>query len=136
MHGAISPDGRYVAYLTLATGEQRIAVRPIEGTAYWVVADVNSNRPRWSPDGRFIYFSSPGQGIFRIAISMEGGFRTIGEPERVATTYGDADFDVAPDGGSLVIAGAGVSREGSGQSGATIGWWQNWVQSLPEDSDL
>jgi serine/threonine protein kinase len=136
MQAHVSPSSRYVTYRTfVASGEERIAVRPIEGSAYWIVSDMNGNRPRWSPDERFIYFVSSGQGIFRIAVSTERGFRTTGEPERIGTAYGDADFDIGPGGGSLIIAGAGVSLQEASRSGATLGWWQNWVQSLPDENE-
>jgi serine/threonine protein kinase len=136
LQASISPSSRYVAFRTFASGEERIAVRPMEGTAYWIVSDMNANRPRWSSDERFIYFLSPGLGIYRIEVSTSNGFRTVGEPERVATAYGDAFFDVDPSGTTLVVTGTGVSlQEGEG-AGATLGWWQNWVQSLPETDGL
>ncbi len=130
-----SPSGRHIAYRTFSSGEQRIAVRPLEGSGYWIVSDLTGEQPRWSPDEKYIYFRSAAQsgGIFRIAVETSNGFRTVGEPERIASTYGDADFDVVRDGRSLIIAGAGVSLQEGVQTAATLGWWQNWVQSLPEN---
>ncbi|MFL5562626.1 MAG: protein kinase domain-containing protein [Gemmatimonadaceae bacterium] len=61
---AMSPDGRYVAYVAGHALQMRIAVRPVSGgRATWLTSDSTETEwlPRWSPDGeRILYLSNRG----------------------------------------------------------------------------
>jgi hypothetical protein len=83
-----------------------------------------------------MYFRAPGQGISRVAVNTDGGFRTVGEPESVVTAPYTAEFDVSPDGRYLAVAGTSVSLSAPSARVATIVWWQNWAQSLPEPEEF
>ncbi len=133
---SLSPSGRYVAYFSDASGQWRIAVRPIEGSGYWILSDMNASRPRWSPDERHIYYVAATGGIYRIAVNTTNGFRIEGEPERVVSTVGMSDYDFSPDGSVIVVTGQGVTVQEGSRSTASVGLWQNWVQSLPEPADF
>jgi dipeptidyl aminopeptidase/acylaminoacyl peptidase len=52
-----SPDGRYVAYLARQVDRHDVYVRPLDGRdARWQVSRNGASQPRWSRDGRTIYF--------------------------------------------------------------------------------
>ncbi len=55
---AISPDSRWLAYASDESGTNEIYVRPFPGTtgARWQVSIGGGNQPRWSPDGRELFF--------------------------------------------------------------------------------
>jgi serine/threonine-protein kinase len=94
---ALSPDGRAVAY---TLDRRALVVQPLSGgepieltrTAGWIAL------PRWSPDGRWLYFTMLGGpedsvGIYRV--SARGG-----TPARLLTGVGPVD--VSPDGRQMV----------------------------------
>ena len=58
LHPAISPDGRWIAYTSNESGDNEVYVRPFPGTvgAVWQVSNGGGAMPRWSADGRELYF--------------------------------------------------------------------------------
>ena len=59
--GAISPDSRWVAYQTNESGRSEVVVQgfPRAG-GKWQVSTGGGTQPRWSGDGRELYFVSGG----------------------------------------------------------------------------
>ena len=57
----VSPDGRFVAYVSGDGEDARIWVKPFpraEG-GRWLVTQDQANEPRWSPDGRELFYRTP-----------------------------------------------------------------------------
>lgn len=109
-----SPHGDRVAFWGLRAGGQRdLWTVSRSGDAASVVsltddADLDWN-PVWSPDGRFLYFSSDRGGtlgIWRLAIDEASG-RASGAPEAVPAPFPLAGYlSFARDGRRLLLAGA------------------------------
>ncbi|HWF00708.1 MAG TPA: S41 family peptidase [Caulobacteraceae bacterium] len=79
-HPAWSPDGRTVAYVTDASGEQQVATRPAEGGPERVLTHFKSGyfyTPIFSPDGKQLSFSD---GNHRLWLMNVAG----GEPRQIA----------------------------------------------------
>jgi Tol biopolymer transport system component len=112
----VSPDGRYVAFWALpvdASGrvfsgaDRDVWVQPLAGGArVRITASESSDwNPAWSPDGRFLYFSSDRGGamnIWRVAINGATGGPS-GDPVPItapAPYVGDMSFGAA---GALVF---------------------------------
>jgi Tol biopolymer transport system component/predicted Ser/Thr protein kinase len=56
-HGVFSPDGKWIAYTSDATGTGQVYIRPFPGPgAARPVSTQGGGTPRFSPDGRKIYF--------------------------------------------------------------------------------
>jgi serine/threonine-protein kinase len=52
-----SPDGKFIAYLSREVGRHELFVTPLDGTnARWRVSQNGASQPRWSRDGRTLYF--------------------------------------------------------------------------------
>ncbi len=56
---SLSPDGRWLAYSSDQTGEQEIYIKAIEGDSRVQVSSGGGTEPRWSADGREVFFRSP-----------------------------------------------------------------------------
>ena len=91
----ISPDGRWLAYVARSGTAPVVSVAPYPDTSggRWTVSSGPAARPRWSRDGRQLFYAAPG-GIFAVNVSATPAF-TATAPVRVSDA---SDFDVAADG--------------------------------------
>jgi Tol biopolymer transport system component len=90
----ISPDGRWIVFAAGGGAQSTLFIAPIRDgkvvaeTEWIAIADRGgwSNKPRWSPDGRLIYFVSRRDGYYclwaqRVALGKE---QPAAEPFNVA----------------------------------------------------
>jgi Tol biopolymer transport system component len=103
-----SPDGRWIAYQSDESGENNIYMRPFEGAGVWKITEKGGLQPRWSADGKELYYLADGQ---LMAMPIEIRERTVvrGAAKRLFSVvvhsgnYGyDQQYDVAPDGRFLM----------------------------------
>ncbi len=79
--GVVSPDGRWLAYVAGEPGETAIYVRPFpSGEGRWQIA-VSGTEPRWSSDGREMFFRHDG-GLYAVGLDTSHGF-SPGRADRV-----------------------------------------------------
>ena len=67
--GALSPDGRWIAYASNETGRYEVWLEPLPrtGARYQLTRD-GGGHPLWLPDGRSIYFDRQQQ-LFQLAVN-------------------------------------------------------------------
>ncbi len=99
---SFSPDGRFVAYRSDESGRPEVYVRPYAGAGpRHMVSTQGGGFPRWSRDGREIFFTSRGA-MTSAAVHMTPSFRSdpprklFDVPEEVLLGY--SFYDVTPDG--------------------------------------
>ena len=123
--GAFSPDGRWFAYASDESGRVEVYVRPFPpGGGKWQVSDGGGGYPRWSRDGRELFYRTD-EGIMVASVEAIGDTFRAGKPRRVLEgsfrgglgglpLAGNvfADWDVAPDSQRFVMF---PSVEDSGQ---------------------
>jgi Tol biopolymer transport system component len=81
----ISPDGRWLAYASPASGSAVIYVEPLEGEGLWQVSTGFGAYPRWSHDGRHLYYIAildPRRPLMEVDVSGDDTFR-YGKPRVV-----------------------------------------------------
>lgn len=101
--GAISPDSRWVAYQTTESGRSEVVVQGFPRAAgKWQVSTNGGTMPRWSGDGKELYFCSGGA-VMAVAIRASG--------DSVATTAPVKLFALRAEGTPLRQTYA-VSRDG------------------------
>ncbi len=111
--GQFSPDGRWVAYQSNETGRYEIYLRPLAGPGEPIpVSTQGGVYPRWSRDGRELYYIAPdatmmGVSIRRAAATLEAGVpaalfqtRRVGGGSNVIGR--GHQYDVARDGRFLI----------------------------------
>jgi len=126
-----SPDGRLVAYASDPSGRLEIYVRPFPGpgTPVRVSAD-GGHDPRWSHDGRELYFRNAAGVLSAKVLSTTPAFRAERPRLLFEGHYSHEQhnqtirfYDVAPDGRFLMLAPAGIST-------ASLVLVQNWADEL------
>lgn len=88
--GRLSPDGRWLAYVSDESGQADVYAAPLPRGPRLRVSFAGGMRPRWSRDGRAVFFLR-GTHIMRADVSV-AGFTT---PRDVLDVPGLRDFDVA-----------------------------------------
>ncbi len=110
---AISPDGRYIAFLLSqedGPDDERHVCVGLSGTDSIVVLTTRPGpylSPRWSPDGDYVAFLSPAEpsGIFVIP-ALGGSARRL-----VPTHSWSTSFDWTPDGGAILYSDSNAPDE-------------------------
>jgi serine/threonine-protein kinase len=100
-HGTVSPDGRWLAYVSDESGQLVVYVRPFpSGEGRYQVSAGSGTEPRWGRDGRALFYRS-GNVLHRVTVETGERFRA-GKPEalfdRVATGALVATYAPAADG--------------------------------------
>ena len=89
-HPASSPDGRWVAYQSDASGRHEIYVRPFPDVdaGRWQLSTSGGLQPTWGPEGKEL-FSWSDAGLISVPVDTENGF-TPGTPEVLCALDGYA----------------------------------------------
>jgi Tol biopolymer transport system component len=105
-----SPDARFIAYSSDASGSPDVYVRPTApSTASAIrVSQHGGSRPRWSGDGRELFYLAPGGKLMSVPVAADG---TPGEPQLLFTVANAVDFDPSSDGTRLLVQVADQSSE-------------------------
>src|SRR5262249_4613573 len=108
--GQFSPDSRWVAYETNESGRYEIVVQPFrEPISKWQVSTGGGLQPRWSPDGKELYYIAPGGKLMAASVTPHGTTLEVGRPvelfpTRIAggSTPFKAQYAVSRDGRFLI----------------------------------
>jgi len=104
----LSPDGRWMVYVSDESGEPEVYVRPFPGPGgRWQISSGGGTEPRWSPTGREIFFR---KGTAMMAVPVQGGATFVpGEPRQLfqgpyATEQANSpDYSVSRDGRTFLM---------------------------------
>ena len=120
--GSVSPNGRWVAYAAAQSGVLQVFVErfPAGGNRRQI-SNVGGDFPRWSPDGRELFFRSngPSDRFFVVSVEEEDGI-TPSIPEllfsnsRYINQPGNRMYDIAPTGDRFLVSaltGGATSNE-------------------------
>ena len=108
-----SPDGRWIAYQTNASGRLEIVVQGFGGDRQggrWQISKDGGVQPHWSHDGKELYFIAPDGALMATTITAAADTLSIGAPVRLFSTRINSgglganalEYDVSRDGKFLI----------------------------------
>jgi len=124
--GQISPDGKYLAFVSQETGRAEVYVEPMPpATGRWQISINGGARPKWRADGKELFFLSPDLKIMVADIQLGQGV-TAGTPHalfQIATPDGFGTiYDVSSDGQRVLVA-SGSFAEANAPITVVLNWW-------------
>ena len=108
---SLSPDGRWVAYESDVEVEGRpevyVSPYPDMPSRSFKISSGGGQSPRWSGDGREIFFVAPSQAIMVVAVATEPGFSAGAPTELIPPSLGIANqmarFDISRQDGRFLM---------------------------------
>lgn len=127
--GQFSPDGRFVAYVSTESGGEEVYVIDFPPTgAKWQVSQDGGVEPRWSRDGRQLYYFDRQNQLIAVEVKTAGGFEA-GASRTLLQFHGAVRggwrYDVAPGGERFL-----VTTPAEGETASPISVITNWTSRL------
>ena len=129
--GQISPDGRWLAYVSSELGRPEVFVSSFpEAKGKWQVSSGSGYTPRWRRDGRELFFCRTDGVLMAAEVTAGKDSLAVGtikplSDRRVFQNLNSASYDVFPDGQRLILA---LVKAGSLHTPLTL--VENWPSEL------
>ena len=128
----VSPDGRWLAYMSNESGQEEVYVRPFPdaGSARWQVSVAGGRDPKWAHSGKELFYWSAGNKMMSVGIRPGATFG-FDQPRALFSTASYVPsgpvqtYDVSPDDKRFVML-----RETSANDRSEFIVVQNWTQEL------
>jgi eukaryotic-like serine/threonine-protein kinase len=113
LQAEFSPDGRWVAFTSLESGQNEVYVRPFpQGDGKWQISSDGGSEPKWRGDGKELFYLTPNGTMMAVSISFDPTFSaappiTLFKSETLPIDLGAwggaAQYDVSKDGSKFII---------------------------------
>jgi Tol biopolymer transport system component len=131
----ISPDGRYLAYVSYESGRSEVYVQPFpQGGRKVTVSSNGGDSVRWRRDGKELFYVEE-ETLVAVAVSTVGDF-SAGRTTRLFTHPGSlgrvghrVPYDVSPDGRRFLLSEP-VADDTAEASEPSIHVVQNWYEEF------
>ena len=133
-----SPDGHWVVYTSNESGTREVYVQPfpMSSGGKWPVSNGGGSQPRWSHDGKELFYFTPGETLMAVDVNTAGGTVQLGIPKALfhASVLGGTGgaptvawrWDVSRDGQRFLI---NTALEDVAASPVTVVLnWQNAIK--------
>ena len=134
---ALSPDGRWLAYVSGVTGSPEIWVRPYPGPGVPIrISPSGGREPVWHPGGQELFYLE-GNKMMAVKVASEPGFTS--EPPQVLfegnyVQTNRPSYDVGSDGCFLMIKEADEDEGEPGQINVVLNWFEELKRLVPTDN--
>jgi eukaryotic-like serine/threonine-protein kinase len=106
-YGSLSPDGRWLAYTSNESGTPEVYVEAFRGgQGKWQVSTNEGIGPRWSSDGKELYyFHILNRVVNAVPVKEANGALQFGAAQALATSPASQQgfYDVSPDGKKILL---------------------------------
>ena len=126
----ISPDGRWLAYVSNESGRDEVYVRPFPGPgARWTISSSGGSVPRWSSHSRELFYRE-GPKLMAVAVQMSPVF-SASRPTVLFENAGLlSDFDVTADGQRFVMIETSAEPAPT-QIEVVVHWFEELKRKVP-----
>jgi len=127
----ISPDGRWLAYISNESGQNEVYVRSLKGeAARYQVSSAGGAEPMWGVDGNKLFFRN-GPFLFPATLATAPGFTVIRRDSLFAMDAAggvvESNYGVTPDGNHFIIPRL---KDGTNPPVVVFGWMDEVRESL------
>jgi serine/threonine protein kinase/Tol biopolymer transport system component len=136
----ISPDGKYMAYVSAEPAGIYVRPFPDVNKGKWQISGGGGISPLWSPDGRELFYLSK-EGVMRAPVDTKTSFNA-GKPEFLfkgpyvgpyVGSYGeDPSWDISPDGKRFLMIKQSSSTTPAATAFRKIYIVLNWFEELKQ----
>lgn len=103
----LSPDGRWLAYISNESGTMQVYVAAFQGgRGKWQVSSNGGAYPVWSHDGKELFYSYSGNSIYAVPVKEVAGVLQFGGTQEAIVSGWAAPnpwFQVSPDGKKILL---------------------------------
>jgi len=132
-----SPDGKWLAYASNASGRKEVYVQPYPGPGgTWQVSTDGGEQPVWAPDGRELFYRN-GDKVMVSTVSLQAAFqastpRVLFEGRYARDFAGNFnDYDIAPDGQHFVMVKE-AEQKAATQLNVVLNWFEDLKRRVPK----
>jgi Tol biopolymer transport system component len=138
LNGAISPDGRWLAYQSNESGVSEVYVRPFPNVdgGKWTISSGGGSRPAWNAKGSELFYLDSKNVLTAVAVESNGStfnasvartlLKTAYYPGFSLTGADLRGYDVAADGQRFLM----LKENQSTNTAATLAVVLNWRDTL------
>ncbi len=139
MDPQISPDSRWIAYVSNETGRDEVFVRPFPDVndGKWQISTDGGDGPLWAHSGRELFFVDARNDVVDVSIRTKPSFSPgTGKVlfhlrSEYVIPHWCCQWDIAPDDQRFLMARAAEAGNGAGEHTILV---ENWLQEVKEET--
>jgi serine/threonine-protein kinase len=129
-YGSFSPDGRWMAYVSSESGQDQVYVRPFPSAdGKWQISRGVGREPRWTPDGRRLFYRSA-EGLKYVSVDASEGFRAgrpvLVEQGPIGPPFNQT-YSFPPDGERLLALRPHFEEDVQWRVHVILGWQERYT---------
>ncbi len=143
--GTISPDGRFLAFVSEQTGRAEVYVQPMAQAGApnpqrWQVTSEGGQSPVWSRAGGEIFYRTH-DAVICSRVAVEPTFQ-LGKPRPVAqgtfvpATVFTPNFDATPDGQGVIVLRSGDDEQPARELRLILSWFEELRRLSPHPQQV
>lgn len=128
----VTPDGRYVAYVSNKTGGSEVYIRTFpEATNEWRASNNRGWYPRWRKDGKELFYVQ-GVSIVAVSVTTEPELAIRGREVLFSSSGLYQEFDVSDDGNRFLLLESIGDTGDQADTRTIFRIVENWVAEFPD----
>jgi Tol biopolymer transport system component len=104
--GNISPDGRWLAYMSSESGGLQVYVVAFNGgQGKWQISTSGGTQPQWSRDGKELFYIDATYNVIAVPVKEVGGALQFGASQTLVSNWSAPQvfYDVTPDSKKILL---------------------------------